>query len=76
MVVGPNGGLVMGAGMVFDTPVTARMSDENGRRLFDRVGQLLAQYEQGAIPEDRLKEIRARHNVDHKLQAIRRARGK
>lgn len=74
MVVGPDGGTVIGDGMVFQTPVTARLSEERGRLLFAAFEKLLAEYDANGLSAARLAGIRASHNVDHKVQAIRNAR--
>jgi len=74
MIVGPDGGTVIGEGMVFQTPVTTRLTEEHGRLLFQTFGKLHAEYEGNRLSAARLAQIRARHNVDHKLQAIRNAR--
>jgi len=76
MVVGQDGGTVIGDGMVFQTPVTQRLSDEHGRQLFSTFARINGDYEAGRIPEEKLEEIRERHNVAHKIQAIRDARNR
>src|SRR5690242_10084196 len=74
MVVGPDGGTVVGDGMVFQTPVSARLSEANGRLLFAAFEQLLAAYDNSQLAEERLTRIRTAHNVERKAQAIERAR--
>ncbi len=74
MIVGRDGGTVVGDGMVFETPVTVRLSEENGRRLFGAFARLYGAYAAKRIPPARLEQIRAAHNVAHKQQAIRNAR--
>ena len=76
MVVGQDGGTVMGDGMVFQTPVTQRLTDEHGRQLFNAFARINADYEAGRIPEEKLEEIRERNNVANKIQAIRDARNR
>ena len=76
MVVGRDGGTVIGDGMMFQTPVTSRLTEEHGRLLFEVFGRLYAEYEAARLPASRLAEIRAHHNVDHKLQVIRDTRSR
>jgi hypothetical protein len=74
MMVGPGGGTVVGDGLMFETPVSTRLSDEHGALLFQTFAQLLASYESGQIEQSRLAEIRKRNKVDHKLETIRATR--
>jgi hypothetical protein len=73
MMVGKGGGMVAGAGMLFETPVTAKLSEEHGRQLFQTFGRLLAEYEAGRLSAEQLAAIQERHNVAHKVDAIRQA---
>jgi hypothetical protein len=45
MIVGRDGGTIIGDGMVFQTPVTQPLTEEQGRRLFEAFARLYAEYE-------------------------------
>jgi hypothetical protein len=60
--------------MLFETPLTEKLTEDDGKALFDRFQALLGAYERGELPPSRVANIRARHRVDHKVRTIRNAR--
>jgi len=75
IVVGRNGGTVTDGEALFQTPVTAQLNDADSRKLLDAVGNLIRDFDAGAIPEMRLGGIKDRHNVATKTRAILQSRG-
>src|SRR5882724_6236804 len=73
MIVGPDGGTLIGGGAMFQTPVTKRLSDEEGRQLFDKYAEILKQYDAGLLSAERIRNIRNRNNVSKKIDAIRQS---
>jgi hypothetical protein len=73
MIVGPDGGTIIGGGAMFQTPVTKKLSDEDGRQLFDKYAGLLKQYDAGLLSAERISNIRSRNNVDKKVSVIRQS---
>ncbi len=73
LVVGADGGTVVGGGAVFQTPVAQRLTEDHAQRLYRAVGDLLTAYDAGRVPAAMLAEIRARHNVERKVEAVRAA---
>lgn len=71
--VGPEGGMIFVEDeMLFKTPVTQRLSDEQSTRLnqtFKRIGD---DYLDGRISEEELKEIRDGNRVTEKIEMIHR----
>ncbi len=72
-IVGADGGTIIGGGATFQTPVTRKLSVEDGKRLFDTYADLLKQYDAGLLSADKIKNIRERNNFDGKLAAIRQS---
>ena len=72
-VVGQDGGTVIGGGAMFQTPVTKRLSDEDGHELFNKYAELQKQYDAGLLPKERVKDLRIRNNVSKKVEAIRQS---
>ena len=76
MIVGVDGGTIIGGGAMFQTPVTKKLSEEDGKILFDRYADLLKQYDAGLLPANRITDIRKRSNFEHKLKSIRQSNRK
>ncbi len=72
-IVGPDGGTLVGRGVMLQTPVTKKLSTEGGKQLFDTYRSLLFEYDEGKIPAERLRMIREKHRVAHKVEALRKA---
>lgn len=73
MVVGHDGGTVIGAGAMFQTPLVTPLSQEQGKVLRNEFSTLFLQYRRGALGADRLAQIRNRNNVDNKIDIIRQS---
>ena len=73
MVVGRDGGTVIGAGAMFQTPLVTPLSTEQGKVLYDEFAQLFTDYRQGSLDAEQLAQIRGRNNVDNKIDAIRQS---
>jgi hypothetical protein len=76
MIVGTDGGTIIGGGAMFQTPVTKKLSEEDGRALFDTYAALLKQYDAGLLTTDKIKEIRERNNFEHKITSIQKSNRK
>lgn len=70
-IVGPDGGTIIGRGMIFQTPVEERLSDEDGRLLFETYRELVSNYDAGRLGSDRVDGIKERNNVPRKANVIR-----
>ena len=73
LVVGKDGGTVIGGGAVFQTPVTKKLTDAEGKELFNHFKFLLEKFEKKEIDEDRIHEICAKNRVDHKISVIKKS---
>jgi len=73
LVVGRDGGTVIGGGAVFYTPVERKLSEDDGKELFAHVQFVLTKWEKGEIPSERIEQICAKNRVDHKIKVIRSA---
>jgi hypothetical protein len=73
IIIGADGGTVMSEEAIFQTPTVRRLEQPIVRDLHAAVGRLIADYEAGRLPRVRLTELRRRHNVEHKVQALREA---
>ena len=75
VVVGRDGGTVTDGEALFQTPVTAQLNDADSRKLLKTVGDLIRDFDSGAIPDRRLDMIKGRHNVANKIRSILQSRG-
>ena len=75
IVVGRDGGTVTDGEALFQTPVTAQLNDADSRKLLNAVGNLIRDFDAGAIPVRRLDAIKGRHNVVNKIRSILQSRG-
>lgn len=71
IIVGRDGGTVIGGGAMFQTPVERKLSEEDGKELFAHFRFILMKWEKGEIPDDRIEQICAKNRVDHKVTVIR-----
>jgi len=70
-VIGREGGLLVGGGAMFQTPVSQPLTQEQGKELFDVYGRLLSAYDRGEIAESVVADIMARNNTLKKVELIR-----
>ena len=73
MVVGRDGGTVVGGGAIFQTPLERPLSQEQGKALFDAFSALYSRYRQGHVDAGQLDRIRERHNVGSKVETVRQS---
>ncbi len=71
-IVGPDGGTIIGRGMIFQTPVQERLSDEDGRLLFETYREVVGDYDAGRLDSDRVDRIKERNDVPQKANVIRK----
>jgi hypothetical protein len=70
-IVGPDGGTIIGREMIFQTPVERRLSDEDGRLLFEAYRELVENYDAGRLDSNRVNHLKDQNNVPVKVAAIR-----
>ena len=70
-MVGPDGGTIIGRGMIFQTPVEERLSDKDGRLLFETYRELVGVYDAGRLDSDHVDRIKKRNDVPRKANVIR-----
>jgi hypothetical protein len=70
-IIGKDGGTLIGAGAMLQTPVQETMTDEQGRALFDSYKKLLEAYDRGEIAQSVVADITSRNNTDNKTQMLR-----
>jgi|SRR5579862_6900412 len=75
-IIGPDGGTLVGAGALFQTPADPPMTDEQGRALLQRYKEVLADYDAGRLSDAKLAEIRERNRTLHKVEVIQKHIGK
>jgi hypothetical protein len=61
---------------MFQTPVALKLSESEGKILFDAFAALLEEYDAGRIPQDRIEQIKRRNNFENKIAAIRQSNKK
>lgn len=71
IIVGVDGGTVMGKGLLFQTPVTHTLSEVEGRLLFETFGALLENYDEGRLGQDRIVALRGANRTTAKIESIR-----
>ncbi len=68
--VGRDGGMIIGRGVVFQTPMERHLSEEDARLLIERYSKLLGDYNAGRLDRDRISNIKLRNNVSTKISMI------
>jgi hypothetical protein len=69
--VGRGGGTVIGRGVVFQTPIANRLTEDDTRELIERYSKLVGDYSKGQLDRDLIHDIRFRNNVSTKVGIIR-----
>jgi hypothetical protein len=69
--VGRDGGTVTGSGVVLQTPIQGRLSEEDARLLIKTYSGLLSSYGADQLKYERINSIRLRNNVPAKVSMIR-----
>jgi hypothetical protein len=70
-VVGRDGGTITGRGVMFQTPIAQRLSEEDGELLFGAYSKLAADYNAGHLHAERIDRIKGQNNVHTKTGVIR-----
>ena len=73
LVVGCDGGTVIGGGAMFQTPVERKLTEEEGKELFNFFHFLLTKYESGELSTDQIRLICENNRVDHKINVIKKS---
>jgi len=76
IVVGEDGGMVRAGELLFQTPIENKLTKAEGVRLFNVFKDLLKQYDDKALEESYLLEVKARNRYDHKCSVIRKRASK
>ena len=61
----------MGRGVVFQTPIVRRLSEEDARLLLETYSELLDEYNADRLDRERVNNIKLRNNVSAKVGMIR-----
>jgi len=69
--VGRDGGIVVGRGVVLQTPIERHLSEEDGKLLFRTYSKLIGDYNVGRLNSGRVNQIKERNNVSTKVGVIR-----
>ena len=74
-IIGRDGGTLIGGGAMFQTPVSSKLSEEQGKQLFEAYRKLLEAYDRGEIAESVIADITTRNNTAKKVEIIRSSMG-
>ena len=74
-IIGSDGGTLIGGGAMFQTPVTKKLTPDQGKDLFDTYKRLLEAYDRGEIPDSVIFDLTKRNRTDHKTALIKQALG-
>ena len=69
--VGRDGGMIIGRGVVLQTPIERSLSDEDARSLIKCYSELLSDYNAGRLDRDCINNLKLRNNVHTKVGVIR-----
>ncbi len=69
--VGRDGGTIVGRGVVFQTPIQQRLSENDARQLIERYSKLVGEYSKGQLDRDLINNAKLRNNVPSKVGMIR-----
>jgi hypothetical protein len=69
--VGRDGGTIIGRGVVFQTPIQERLSEDDARQLIERYSKLVNDYSKGQLDRGLINNIKLRNNVSTKVGIIR-----
>jgi hypothetical protein len=70
--VGRDGGTIIGRGVVFQTPIEERLSEDDARQLIERYSKLVGDYSKGQLDRDLINNIKLRNDVSSKVALISR----
>lgn len=70
--VGRDGGTIVGRGVVFQTPIQQRLSEDDARQLIERYSKLVGQYSKGQLDRDLINNVKLRNGVSSKVGMIKR----
>jgi hypothetical protein len=69
--VGRDGGTIIGRGVVFQTPIQNRLSEDDAKQLIERYSTLVADYSKGQLDRQLINNVKLRNNVSTKINMIR-----
>jgi hypothetical protein len=69
--VGRDGGMIIGRGVVLQTPIERHLSDEDAKSLIERYSELLGDYNAGRLDRHLINNLKLRNNVSAKVGIIR-----
>ena len=69
--VGRDGGTIIGRGVIFQTPIQERLSEDDAGQLIERYSKLVGGYSKGQLDRDLINNIKLRNGVSLKISLIR-----
>ena len=69
--MGRDGGAIIGRGVVFQTPIQERLSEDDTGQLIERYSTLVGEYSKGQLDRNLMDDIKLRNNVSSKIGLIR-----
>ncbi len=69
--VGRDGGMVIGRGVVLQTPIEQHLFDKDAQSLTKSYSQLLSDYQAGRLNRNHINSVKLRNNVSAKVGIIR-----
>jgi hypothetical protein len=70
--VGRDGGMIIGRGVILQTPIEQLLSDEHAKALIESYSVLLGNYNAGRLEREHINNLKLRNNVSTKVGMIRR----
>ena len=61
----------MGRGVVFQTPIEKRLSEDYAKQLIERYSKLVGDYSKGQLDRDLINNVKLRNDVSFKIGVIR-----
>lgn len=69
--LGRDGGIIVGRGVVFRTPIEERLSDRDAREFVKRYSGLVSEYSKNRLDHGFLDNVKLRNGVSSKVSMIR-----
>jgi len=69
--VGRDGGTIIGRGVIFQTPIADRLTEDDARELIERYSKLVGDYSKGQLDRDLIHDVRLQNDVSSKIGVIR-----
>lgn len=67
---------LVGGGIELQTPISPKLSEDTGRKLFARYSALLEDYDSGRISSNKLSRIREDNGFERKVAAVQQSKSK